>query len=263
MPTGFLYRPLLSISACSTAFEMTANPKANAITGAGFSVVVPFFNESENVTVVLRELRTTLPEAEIIAVDDGSSDDTWSQIQKFGGIHGLRFVKNQGQSAAIFHGLRASTQNWVGMMDGDGQNDPANFILLLAEFEKGQADVVCGYRANRRDTWNRRAASRIANSVRRAFLDDGVRDTGCSQKIFRREGIELLVPFRGLHRYLPAIFKQAGLRIAEIPVNHRPRHAGISKYGNWTRALHGIYDLIGVGWLLNRKIVPPQIESSP
>lgn len=240
---------------------MTANPQANDITGAGFSVVVPFFNESENVTEVLRELRATLPEAEIIAIDDGSADDTWAQIQKADGIRGLRFVKNQGQSAAIFHGLRAATQPVVGMMDGDGQNDPANFKLLLAEFAKGQADVVCGFRANRRDTWSRRSASKIANAIRRAFLDDGVRDTGCSQKVFRREASELLVPFRGLHRYLPAIFKQAGLRLAEVPVNHRPRRAGVSKYSNWTRAIHGIYDLVGVGWLLKRKIVPPKIEA--
>ena len=242
---------------------MTAIPQANDITGAGFTVVVPFFNESENVTEVLREVRVTLPQAEIIAIDDGSRDDTWAQIRKANDIRGLRFVKNQGQSAAIYHGLRAATQPVVGMMDGDGQNDPANFKLLLAEFAKGQADVVCGYRANRRDTWSRRAASRIANAIRRTFLDDGVRDTGCSQKVFRREAVELLVPFRGLHRYLPAIFKQAGLRLAEVAVNHRPRLAGVSKYSNFTRALHGIYDLVGVGWLLKRKIVPPQIETKP
>ncbi len=242
---------------------MTVIPQANDITGAGFTVVVPFFNESESVTEVLREVRVTLPQAEIIAIDDGSRDDTWAQIRKADGIRGLRFVKNQGQSAAIYHGLRAATQPVVGMMDGDSQNDPANFKLLLAEFAKGQADVVCGYRANRRDTWSRRTASRIANAIRRTFLDDGVRDTGCSQKVFRRESVELLVPFRGLHRYLPAIFKQAGLRLAEVPVNHRPRLAGVSKYSNFTRALHGIYDLVGVGWLLKRKIVPPQIETNP
>jgi dolichol-phosphate mannosyltransferase len=239
---------------------MIQNPQTKEITGAEFSVVVPFFNESANVGEVLRELRSVLPAAEIIAVDDGSGDDTWAQIQRTDGVRGLRFARNQGQSAAVFYGLRSATRPVVGMMDGDGQNDPANFKLLLAEFAPGRADVVCGYRANRRDTWSRRAASRFANALRRAFLDDGVRDTGCSQKVFRREAVELLVPFRGLHRYLPAIFKQAGLRISEVPVNHRPRRAGISKYSNWTRAWHGIYDLVGVGWLLKRKIVPPQIE---
>jgi len=239
---------------------MSHVPQTNDQTGSGFSVVVPFYNEAENVGDVLRELRSILPEAEIIAVDDGSSDGTGRAIEQVDDVVGLRFATNQGQSAAIFYGLRAATRPVVGMMDGDGQNDPANFRLLLAEFSRGEADVVCGYRAHRRDTVSRRWASKVANGIRRAFLDDGVRDTGCSQKVFRREAVDLLVPFRGLHRYLPAIFKQAGLRIAEVPVNHRPRRAGTSKYSNWTRALHGIYDLIGVGWLLKRKIVPPQME---
>lgn len=242
---------------------MNMTPESNEITGKGFSVVVPFYNESENILEVLGELRASLPDAEIIAVDDGSNDDTWQRIQQLEGVRALRFVKNQGQSAAIYHGLHAASQPIVGMMDGDGQNDPANFKLLLAEMAKGRADVVCGFRANRRDTWSRRIASRSANAIRRAFLDDGVRDTGCSQKVFRREAVALLVPFRGLHRYLPAIFKQAGLILVEVPVNHRPRRAGVSKYSNLTRAIHGIYDLIGVGWLLNRKILPPQTETKP
>lgn len=242
---------------------MQPTPDSDSITGKDFSVIVPFFNESENVGEVLREVRSVLPDAEIIAIDDGSDDDTWEKIKQADGIRGLRFVKNQGQSAAIYHGLQTATRPLVGLMDGDGQNDPANFKLLLAEFQKGRADVVCGYRANRKDTASRRWASKFANAIRRAFLDDGVRDTGCSQKVFRREAVELLVPFRGLHRYLPAIFKQAGLKLAEAPVHHRPRRAGESKYSNFTRAMHGIYDLIGVGWLLNRKIVPPKTESKP
>lgn len=240
---------------------MQPDPESSTITGNDFSVVVPFYNESENVADVLKEVRSVLPDAEIVAVDDGSSDDTWSQICQLEGVRGLRFVQNQGQSAAIYHGLHAATKPVVGLMDGDGQNDPANFKLLLVEFRKGNADVVCGYRANRQDTLSRRWASKIANRIRRAFLVDGVRDTGCSQKVFRREAVELLVPFRGLHRYLPAIFKQAGLSLAEAPVHHRPRHAGVSKYSNWTRAIHGIYDLVGVGWLLNRKIAPPKTET--
>jgi len=231
--------------------------------GLGFSVVVPFYNEGENVTPVLEELRAALPLAEIVAVDDGSQDSTWTAICRFERIRALRLVRNQGQSAAILAGLRAASGPLVGLMDGDGQNDPANFKRLLAEFTHGTADVVCGYRANRRDTWDRRVASRIANAIRRAFLNDGVRDTGCSQKVFRRDAVELLVPFRGVHRYLPAIFRQAGLTIVEVPVIHRQRRAGASKYTNWKRALHGVYDLVGVGWLLKRKIVPTKIESKP
>jgi dolichol-phosphate mannosyltransferase len=242
---------------------MSQSPLSHEITGSEFTVVVPFFNEVENVSNVLQELRAALPEAEIIAIDDGSGDGTWERIQMEGGVRGLRFLKNQGQSAAVYHGLWAATQPVVGMMDGDGQNDPENFKRLLEEFAKGEADVVCGYRANRRDTWSRRIASKLANAIRRAFLDDGVRDTGCSQKVFRRDAVKLLVPFRGLHRYLPAIFTQAGLRISEVPVNHRARTAGVSKYSNFTRAVHGLYDLVGVSWLLNRKIAPPQIETKP
>src|SRR5262245_19638811 len=231
--------------------------------GAGLSVVVPFYEEGPLVDDVLAELRSRLPRAEIVAIDDGSRDDTWARILAAPGVRGLRFAKNQGQSAAIYWGLRAATQPLVGVMDGDGQNDPASFAALVRELRAGHADVACGYRARRRDSWSRRAASRAANAIRRAILDDGARDTGCSQKVFRREHAELLVPFRGMHRYLPAIFRQAGLRIAEVEVNHRPRAGGSSKYGNWRRALDGIYDLFGVAWLLDRKLPPPSMETKP
>ncbi len=227
------------------------------------SVVVPFFNEVDNVVPVLEELRRILPEAEIIAVDDGSSDGTWEQIQIVPGVRGLSLDRHWGQSAAIYHGLRAATGELCGIMDGDGQNDPANFLVLLQEWQLGRAEVVCGYRQHRADRWNRRVASWIANGIRRWFLDDGVRDTGCSQKIFPRSAVELLVPFRGLHRFLPAFFKHAGLRIAEVPVLHRPRRAGQSKYTNWSRAVAGVHDLIGVRWLLKRKLPPRSPQPQP
>ena len=118
-----------------------------------------------------------------------------------------------------------------------------------------------GRRAKRKDTWSRRAASRIANRIRRCFIQDGISDTGCSLKAFHRDHLDLLVPFNGLHRYLPAIFTQAGLTIAEIDVNHRERKAGESKYTNFDRALRGIYDLIGVCWLLKRKVIMPPLET--
>lgn len=234
-----------------------------AYDGAGLSVVVPFYDEGPLVAGVLAELRGYLPRAEIIAVDDGSADDTWRHIRDAQGVRGLRFVENRGQSAAIIAGLRAATRPLVGIMDGDGQNDPAGFAALAREVEGGRADVACGYRAHRNDTWSRRAASRIGNGVRRAFLRDGVRDTGCSMKVFRRELVDLLVPFRGLHRFLPAIFRKAGARLVEIPVNHRPRLAGASKYGNLSRARAGIYDLIGVAWLIDRKLRLPHMEQKP
>ncbi|MDD4348983.1 MAG: glycosyltransferase family 2 protein [Opitutales bacterium] len=222
------------------------------------SIIVPFYNEEACVVGVLEEIRKAQPAAEIIAVDDGSTDQTWQRISTVAGVTGLRFLENRGQSAAMYAGLLHASGEVCVLMDGDGQNDPADIEALVSKL--AQADIVCGYRATRKDTWSRRVASRIANAIRRLFLDDGVRDTGCSLKAFPRPCVELLVPFNGLHRYLPAIFKKAGLKIAEVPVNHRARSQGVSKYTNWNRAIRGIYDLIGVAWLLNRKIRFPKTE---
>lgn len=216
------------------------------------SVVIPFYNEEENVANVLQEIRECQPAAEIIAVDDGSRDETWKIIKSFNDVRGLRFAKNCGQSAAMLAGLKAAKGTICVTMDGDGQNDPADINQLVEGLQT--ADVVCGYRAKRQDTFNRRLASRIANTIRRFFLHDGVRDTGCSLKAFRKEAVDELIPFNGLHRYLPAFFLNAGLTVSEAPVNHRPRTKGISKYSNWDRALRGIYDLIGVSWYLKRKV---------
>ena len=224
--------------------------------GHSLSIVVPFYNEEENIQFVLEELKASVPGAEIVAVDDGSSDSTWSIMSKINGITAIKLEQNQGQSAAMYMGLRKSKGSLCALMDGDGQTDPKEFSKLLDTFEQTASDVVCGVRAKRNDTMSRRLASKWANKIRRMILDDGIRDTGCSQKLFIREAIDLLVPFNGLHRYLPALFKHAGLRIAEVEVNHRSRHAGESKYTNFDRALRGIYDLIGVSWLLKRKVYP-------
>jgi len=224
------------------------------------SVVIPFYNEEECVRSVLEEVKRCQPDAEIIAVDDGSKDGTWGVICSLSGVRGLRLTGNRGQSAAMYAGMRAATGDVVVLMDGDGQNDPADIEKLLNQLEQDGLDVVCGQRVKRRDTLSRRIASRSANAIRRSILNDGISDTGCSLKAFRREHVELLVPFNGLHRYLPAIFKHAGLHIAETPVNHRARTLGVSKYTNWNRALRGIYDLFGVRWLLNRKVVYPALE---
>lgn len=223
------------------------------------SIVVPFYNEVDNVEAVLREIREHQPEAELIAVDDGSTDGTRERLERFEGIRAVVFPKNLGQSAAIYHGLHLASGDVCVLLDGDGQNDPADIGALVERWAQGDADVVCGYRANRRDTWSRRVASRWANRIRRLILDDGVRDTGCSLKAFPRAAVDLLVPFNGLHRYFPAIFKHAGLRLAEVAVNHRPRVAGVSKYTNWERALRGIHDLFGVSWLLKRKTLFPEV----
>jgi len=142
-------------------------------------------------------------------------------------------------------------------MDGDGQNDPADLPALLELLRSNQADFACGIRTPRMDSWQKRIASRIANSIRRVVLMDGAHDTGCSLKVIRREDARFLIPFKGMHRYLPALLGAAGLRLGELPVRHRPRRAGTSKYTIAGWAWVGIQDLIGVGWLNRRRVAWP------
>ncbi len=216
------------------------------------SIIIPFYNEEDNIAAVLHEVRAACPAAEIIAVDDGSTDATAARIAATPGATLLSLGRNLGQSAALYAGLRRAHGEVCVMLDGDGQNDPADIPELVAAL--ASADMVCGWRRDRRDTWSRRAASRFANRLRRAVLNDGIRDTGCSLKAMRREHVRFLVPFNGLHRYLPAMLKSAGLRVVEVPVNHRPRTRGVSKYTIGGRALRGLRDLFGVSWLLARHI---------
>jgi glycosyltransferase involved in cell wall biosynthesis len=219
------------------------------------SVVVPLYNEEENVSILQRELTDALTglDYEIIFVDDGSRDQTASRIVPGPRIRLLRFEKNAGQSAAIFAGLQAVRGQVAVLIDGDLQNDPADIPHLLAEISRG-ADLVCGYRARRKDTMVKRITSRVANSVRSRFTRDGVRDTGCTLKAMRRDCIEALVPFKGMHRFIPALVKGAGYRLVEIPINHRPRRFGQSKYGLGNRAVRATIDMFGVRWLLSRRL---------
>lgn len=219
------------------------------------SVVVPLYNEEENISILQRELTDALTglDYEIIFVDDGSRDQTASRIVPGPRIRLLRFEKNAGQSAAIFAGLQAVRGEVAVLIDGDLQNDPADIPHLLAEISRG-ADLVCGYRARRKDTMVKRITSRVANSVRSRFTRDGVRDTGCTLKAMRRDCIEALVPFKGMHRFIPALVKGAGYRLIEIPINHRPRRFGQSKYGLGNRAVRATIDMFGVRWLLSRRL---------
>ena len=226
------------------------------------SIIVPFFNEEESVRPVLAEILGLYPQAELIAVDDGSTDNTLKSLEATPGLRLVRFSENQGQSAAILAGLRNSTRSYCAILDGDGQNDPRDLIRLAEHLVSTQCDVVCGFRADRQDTRSRRIASAIANRIRRFIVSDGIRDTGCSLKVFRREAVDCLIPFNGMHRYLPAFFRAAGYRIEEIPVNHRPRERGASKYTNWDRALRGIYDLFGVRWFLTRRVDPAKARAT-
>jgi len=220
------------------------------------SIIIPFYNEEENVESVLAETRQTNPEAEIIAVNDGSNDRTEAMIRQHPDARLVSFGCRLGQSAALYTGLKLAQGEVCVMMDGDGQSDPTDIPNLV--FMLDRADLVCGYRRNRQDTWSRRSSSRIANFIRRMVLHDSVRDTGCTLKAMRKVDTRHLLPFDGLHRYLPVFFNHAGLRITEVPVNHRPRKHGKSKYTTRERAMRGLYDLIGVRWLMARKISWPK-----
>jgi len=219
------------------------------------SVVVPVFNEEENMSILQSELRSALAgvDYEIVFVDDGSVDRSVEKIEKAPQVRILRFEKNTGQSAALYVGIIAARGGTIVMIDADLQNDPADIPRLLAEISRG-ADLVCGYRAQRKDTIAKRLTSRIANFVRSRFTKDGVRDTGCTLKAMRRECAHVLVPFKGMHRFIPALIKGAGYRLVEIPVNHRPRRFGQTKYGFGSRALRATIDMFGVRWLLSRRL---------
>jgi glycosyltransferase involved in cell wall biosynthesis len=229
---------------------MTEQPSSPAV-----SVVVPVFNEEESVGILQSELRDALKgvDHEILFVDDGSVDRTVEHIQPDDNVRVIRFEKNAGQSAALYAGINAARGAIVVLIDADLQNDPRDIPKLLAEIARG-ADLVCGYRAQRRDTFVKRLTSRIANTVRSRYTKDGVRDTGCTLKAMRRDCVDALVPFKGMHRFIPALVKGAGYSLVEVPVSHRPRRFGQSKYGLGNRAVRATIDMFGVRWLLSRQL---------
>jgi glycosyltransferase involved in cell wall biosynthesis len=219
------------------------------------SIIIPVFNEEGNVAQLQTELELALKDFsyELLFIDDGSRDRTVEQIRRTPGVRILEFEKNTGQSAAIYAGLSAANGRILVLIDGDLQNDPFDIPRLLVEIERG-ADLVCGYRLKRQDSWFKRVQSRIANGVRSRFTKDGIRDTGCTLKAMRRECREALLPFHGMHRFIPALVKSFGYKITEIPVNHRARRYGTSKYNFANRALRATVDMFGVRWLLARQI---------
>jgi dolichol-phosphate mannosyltransferase len=219
------------------------------------SIVIPIYNEAQSLFQLQTELAKVMTDYdhELVFVDDGSTDNSLEKIDLGSRVRILEFTKNTGQSAAIYAGLRAARGEILVLIDSDLQNDPNDIPLLLAELEKG-ADLVCGFRAKRKDTWFKRFQSSIANAVRSRFTKDGIKDTGCTLKAMRRECREALIPFYGMHRFIPALIKGAGYRIVEVPVHHRARQYGSSKYSFGNRAWRATVDMFGVRWLLSRQI---------
>lgn len=226
------------------------------------SVVVPVHNERDNVAPLVREIEAALaPLAlafEIVYVDDHSRDDTLEQLRALKAAHPrLRVLHHRtqsGQSTALRTGIKAARGRWIATLDGDGQNDPADIPKLLAARDAGdpKTKLYAGWRVQRRDSGSKRWASRIANAIRSRLLRDETPDTGCGIKLFERAVFLDLPYFDHMHRYLPALVKRAGWLSLSVPVNHRERTAGQSKYNNLQRAWVGLKDLRGVAWLIQR-----------
>jgi dolichol-phosphate mannosyltransferase len=225
------------------------------------SVVVPVFNERDNIPPLLAEIAAALRGHvgyDVIYVDDASRDGSLEVLKAERANHPeLRIVRHlvqSGQSAAIGNGVRAARTSWIVMLDGDGQNDPADIPKLLEARTHASADVklIAGWRTTRRDNFNKRISSKIANGVRARMLGDATPDTGCGLKLFEREMFLALPHFDHMHRFLPALVKRAGFASISVPVGHRPRTRGESKYGMLDRLWVGLADLGGVAWLMRR-----------
>lgn len=225
------------------------------------SVVIPCFNEAENIALLAEQIEAVfgqMPEYEYecLFVNDGSTDGTRELLERLREtnphVHPLHLVENRGQSAALVAGMRRARGEYILTLDGDLQNDPCDFPRMLELLR--QYDCVCGYRAERHDSWIRKVSSKIANAVRQAVLKDGIRDAGCGSKGFRRCCVEHVVPFNGVHRYFAVMVRNAGLTLTECPVTHHARQHGVSKYGINNRLWRGLYDLVGVRWLKRRYV---------
>ena len=229
-----------------------------------FSVVVPVFNERGNVTPLVSEIVAALRGKygfEIVYVDDQSKDDSLQVLKDLMvSVPELRVVQHLrqcGQSTAIRNGVKAARGVWIATLDGDGQNDPADIPKLIEARNKAAPEIklFAGWRVHRKDTGSKRWASKIANSIRAGFLKDETPDTGCGIKLFDRAVFMDLPYFDHMHRYLPALVKRAGFQSVSVPVNHRERGSGVSKYNNLGRAWVGLKDLRGVAWLIKRSKV--------
>ena len=223
------------------------------------SVVVPVFNEAENVLPLLDEIERALSgrvEFEVVYVDDGSTDGTVARLATAVGSGRLRLVRHlgrSGQSAAVRTGVKAARGEWIATLDGDGQNDPADIPRLWARARaEGEGALVAGWRKTRKDTTTKRLTSRIANRVRARLLGDATPDTGCGLKVFARDLFLSLPHFDHMHRFLPALVLRGGGRVVSEPVGHRPRVRGVSNYGTLDRLAVGIVDLLGMMWLQRR-----------
>ncbi|WP_459901623.1 glycosyltransferase family 2 protein [Desulfobaculum senezii] len=226
------------------------------------SMVIPVFNEEDNLPILFKEITSAVAplalEWEVVFVDDASTDNSLAVIKNLAQddehVRYVAFAHNCGQSAAFGAGFAAATGDIIITMDADLQNDPADVPKMVNTFITQDADMVIGWRATRRDTMVKRISSIIANGVRNKLTNETVRDTGCSLKAMRTDMARRLPVFTGMHRFLPTLMKMQGATVVEIPVNHRHRQHGESKYGTWDRLVASSYDLFAVRWMQKRHV---------
>lgn len=223
------------------------------------SFVIPVYNEVENIDKLHQEVLTAAQslgvDFEIIMIDDGSTDGTYKKLKQLSPIKIIRMRTNFGQTSALDAGIKAAQYPYMITLDGDLQNDPADAAALIRHLEENELDVVSGWRKNRKDSLSKKLVSRVANLLRSFLVEDGIHDSGCTLKIYRKECFENVDLYGEMHRFIPALLKMRGFQVGEIPVNHRSRTAGTSKY-NFKRTLKGFADMIII-WYWNRYAVRP------
>lgn len=223
-----------------------------------YSLVIPLKNEEENIAELIAEIEPVMEALkmpwELICVDDGSTDGTSKALKALkkekSYLRILSFEKNHGQTSAFDAGFKAALGKFIITLDGDRQNDPKDIPKLIAY--KDSHDLVAGWRAHRKDPVSKKITSRAANFVRSRLCNDGIHDTGCSLKLYRKSCLEKIKLFHGMHRFLPALFKIEGFRIIEVPVNHRERTKGTTKYNFFNRSFNTIADMLAVRWMGKR-----------
>lgn len=225
-----------------------------------YSVVVPVKNEEGNIAALVHEVEMVMNGLkapwELIFVDDGSTDSSLKILQDLKKekkhLRIISFTKNFGQSSAFDAGFKAAQGEFVITLDGDRQNDPNDIPKLLAVMDG--CDLACGWRVNRKDSFSKKFTSKLANALRSKICRDGVNDTGCSLKVYRKSSLQQIKMFHGMHRFLPALFNIEGFVVKEVPVNHRPRTQGTTKYNFFNRSFNTIADMLAVRWMRKRHL---------
>ena len=227
------------------------------------SVVAPAFNEQDNVAQLVEQIANACQQVpgkwEIVIANDCSEDNTLGKLcelmQQYPQLRVVSLKKRTGQTAAVDAAIRNSHGQHIGMLDADLQNDPAELPRMLQLILDGQCDMVNGWRKDRNDPWIRLASTKIANGVRNWLTNESIHDSACGLKVFKRQCVQNVKLFTGMHRFLPTLIKMQGYTVKEIPVNHRPRTAGVAKYGVWNRIFKAFRDCFAIRWMQSRNFI--------